>query len=145
MRARLALLAAVTLSLLLAGCVGSGSYGDGGTDSSDAGTFDEDDLLVEEPDIPAGFSDAGVGIAFRFADDPVCDGSVRCSQVEVYAYQDCPSMVYIEANLIDGDDRVVGYANDTLGSLSEGQTGLMTLAFTESDGQAVSITEINCY
>jgi hypothetical protein len=95
------------------------------------------------PNIPAGFRDQGNGLAVQFIDG-VCEYA-HCVTLEVYAYEACPSLVYVEGNVIDALDRVIGLTNDTLGSLSAGQTGLVTLTFTEDAGEKVRISDTACY
>lgn len=103
----------------------------------------------EAPDIPAGFKDQGNGLATTWLDhdDPAFDCSYydQYSILRVYAYGNCPSMVYVAANILDSSKRVVGFTNDTLPSLREGQEALMTLGIMETNGTSVQVSEVNCY
>ncbi|QCR20273.1 hypothetical protein [Agrococcus sp. SGAir0287] len=56
----------------------------------------------------------------------------------------CPSMVYVEANIVSGST-VVGFTNATLGSLRPGGTGAVMLEnFTGFAGE-FDLTEVNCW
>jgi hypothetical protein len=137
------LAAAALLIVLVASLTGcslrsSNTSYDGGSDS------DTSYEAPPAPDIPAGYSDAGNGIATKFVDGRPCSYGV-CSWVEVYAYADCPNSVYIEANIFNADEVVIDYTNGTLAQLLTGQTGLIELN-TLTDGAAqVKLTEIDCY
>jgi hypothetical protein len=100
--------------------------------------------------LPAGFTDAGVGVALRWLDPAAddwrdCTFSGYCYWLEVYAYEDCPSSVYVEANLLNAEGRVVGWTNDSLGVLSNGQYGYIELRDSTDDGEQIEITDVTCY
>ena len=134
-------LAAVAI-LLLAGCVSTGSPQSTPPPSSPNPS--------PAPSLPAGFTDAGVGVALRWldwdVDDPRdCSFSGFCYWLEVYAYEDCLSSVYVEANLLDAEGRVVGWTNDSLGALRNGQYGYIELRDSTDDGYQIEITDVSCY
>ena len=130
-------------ALLLAGCSG----GPGSRTTADRAPVAK--YTPVAPDIPSGFKDAGNGVAFAFLDhdDPAFDCSYynSCSMLRVYAYDSCPSMVYVAANILDSSKRVVGFTNDTLPSLAKGQEALMTLGIMEKNGTSVQLSELKCY
>jgi len=98
---------------------------------------------IVTPNVPMEYSDAGNGLGYRFVSG-TCDYG-RCSFVELIAYEDCPGGVYVEGNTLDASDRVVGLANDLLGSLGDGDVGLATLQYTDSNAVKVKLTEVSCY
>jgi hypothetical protein len=66
--------------------------------------------------------------------------------LKVYAYDDCPSMVYVSANILDSSGTVIDSTNDSLSSLSAGQTGLLRLGSTASGtGHKTQLTDLKCY
>ena len=128
--------------LLLAGCVSTGSPQSTPPPSSPNPS--------PAPSLPAGFTDAGVGVALRWLDPAAddwrdCTFSGYCYWLEVYAYEDCPSSVYVEANLLNAEGRVVGWTNDSLGVLSNGQYGYIELRDSTDDGEQIEITDVTCY
>lgn len=98
---------------------------------------------IVKPNVPMEYSDAGNGLGYRFVSG-TCDFG-HCSFVELLAYEDCPSGVYVEGNTLDSSDRVVGLANDILGGLSTGDIGLATLQYTDSNAVKIELTEVSCY
>jgi len=99
-----------------------------------------------EPDIPAGFKDAGTGIAYRNATEGNECSYRRCVFYELFAYEDCPTSVYVEANTVDKESQVVyGFTNDTLGSLLAGQRAIVELTILEDQANAVRLTKVSCY
>jgi len=98
------------------------------------------------PDMPAGFTDGGTGLGYQFVHDGVdCSYYDHCVNVELYAYSDCPTSVYVEANVMTEDSTVIGYTNDTLSSLSTGQKGRMILGSMEDGAARFQLTKISCY
>jgi hypothetical protein len=131
------LVAAAALTLaVLTGCAVDHSPSAGGTAPKPA-------AVEKEPVIPVGFNDGKDGVAFRHIEDDVCDYG-QCAQVELYAYANCTNSVYVEANLLDGDKRVIGYANDRLGPLRVGEYGVASLQITENAAASVTLTEVTC-
>lgn len=107
-----------------------------------------DPFLKRDPisNFPDGFKDVGNGVAYRFANEGRECSYSSCVFVELYAYQNCPSMVYVQAKTVDRDTNTVyGMTNDTLGGLSRGQSGVVELPILESAANGVQLTEINCY
>lgn len=99
-----------------------------------------------KPDLPAGFKDAGNGVAYRFANEGNTCSYRSCVFVELYAYYDCPSSVYVEGNTIDtATNTVYGMTNDTLSSLASGQRGIVELTILEDRANGVQLTDISCY
>ncbi|MFE6967005.1 hypothetical protein ACFVAJ_17975 [Agromyces sp. NPDC057679] len=97
----------------------------------------------EAPSILPGFKDAGNGLAYKFVDDAQCD-YLSCVQVELYAYGDCPTSVYLEGSTIDGAGTVYGMTNDLLGPLRSGDTAIATLTIVDDAATGVRLNEITC-
>lgn len=102
------------------------------------------DAPASTRNVPDGFKDAGGKLAFRFVDGDGCDFYDRCSHVEVYAMEACPSMVYVEANVLDESGTVVSFTNDSVGGLRQGQTARLTLGIVGTDGVKVELTDMSC-
>ncbi|WP_159601284.1 hypothetical protein [Agromyces humi] len=101
--------------------------------------------LVADPGqlIPDGFEDTGMGVAYRFVDDPQCD-VLTCVQVELVAYDDCPTSVYVQGNTVDDAGTVYGLTNDLLGPIRSGERAIATLTITESAATGVELNEFSC-
>ena len=99
----------------------------------------------EDRRVPTGFEDTGSGLAIHFVDNPSCSLSIgTCAVVEVYALRDCPSMVYVEANVLDSSGTVIGMTNDSVGRLGAGARARLELPILESEGVRVKLTETSC-
>lgn len=103
------------------------------------------------PDLPVGFQDAGSGIALKWlnrGDDGFeggCEYSFgSCFKAKVYAYDACPSGVYVGVNGLDSAGTVVASSNDTLYALDEGQTGALEFTFTRNGVSKARFTQANC-
>ena len=84
-------------------------------------------------------------VGYKFVKNPTCD-YFSCYQVEVKAIGgSCPSGVYLEIDLVGSGGTVIGYSNDVLGSLRDGEKGLLTLNVTEDGVQSARVNEINCW
>lgn len=82
------------------------------------------------PDIPAGYTDVGSGLAVRAAEWGVdfnsCSYYDVCMGVLLYAYEPCTSGGYIEANVLSGNV-IVTFTNDIIPSMQVGDTYLSVL------------------
>lgn len=81
---------------------------------------------------PDGYAAVTNGVAWRWGDfgqaATECGGLEPCRYLEVLAQTDCPTGLYAEANIIDADtDTVVGYTNQHLGSLANGQAARLEM------------------
>ena len=93
----------------------------------------------------AGYSPAGDGMYYRFAEDSEFScGYYDCTAVVVSTASTTCSGVYLEANLIR-NDVVVGFVNDTAGSLGKYSVAVMMLEDYQDTGGAFRITKVNCY
>ncbi|MBT1669176.1 hypothetical protein KK092_07265 [Curtobacterium flaccumfaciens pv. flaccumfaciens] len=123
-----------------------------GTNTTTASSDDDTSFVADEPDLPSGFVDAGGGIAVKWLSDGD-DGFTRgcqysvgtCFKMQVYAYQSCPSSVYVAVNGLNSSDVVVGSSNDTLFALSEGETGALEFDFTEPGVVHAKFANASCY
>lgn len=85
------------------------------------------------------------GVAWKWADNPDCD-YFGCFGMTVRADdQPCPNGLYVEINLLDGKGNVIGYSNDTVGSLSLGQKAKLIFDVTDNDVKSAELTDISCY
>lgn len=84
------------------------------------------------------------GLAWKEASsrNGFCLSGGGCIGIDIIANRDCRNMVYLEANIFDSRGAVIGYTNDSLGSLSKFQTGKLQLDIR--NGIAFQITKINC-
>jgi hypothetical protein len=108
------------------------------------GSGDSTDSTKLDVSIPEGFVDVGTGIAVRWVEPPQCVEAVPCEQIEVYAVERCPSSVYLEANVFDGQERAIGVTSGQLGGLQEGRLGLITFPVQELDYANLELVEANC-
>lgn len=139
-----------TLALIVA--MVAVSVDDHGTETLRAsGSHDETALVETSPDLPAGFQDAGSGIALKWlsrGDDGFeggCEYSFgACFKAKVYAYDACPSGVYVGVNGLDSTGTVVASSNDTLYALAEGETGALEFTFTRSGVSNAKFTQATC-
>lgn len=93
---------------------------------------------------PAGFNDSGDGIAYRFIENGECE-MFRCARVEVVALRDCPTAVYVEANTLDAQQRVVGMTNDMVSALRAGERAILDIVAIEDDARSFRLTDFSCY
>lgn len=102
------------------------------------------------PNIPDGYTDAGNGVAYRWAEHGTelvdCSYYDSCVGVIVYAYDGCPSGGYIEANALDANGTIVTFANDLIPTMYPGNE-YFSLLGTIGYGSALSyrLTTIDCY
>jgi len=130
--------AGVVVFFGLLGAAFSSSFGSGSSDSGDGSD-------TSDVSLPAGFDDTGAGVAIRFVSDPSCGDFIRCSQVELIALRDCPNSVYVEANMLDAAGRNLGITNDMLGSLREGERGIVDLMILEDAATRIELSDVSCY
>jgi hypothetical protein len=93
--------------------------------------------------VPSGFRVVANGVAVKSLEGE-CD-YFRCVAYEVVTEAGCPDGLYIEANVLDGDDRVIDYANDLVASVGVGERAKIVLESTDDDAERIRITEVNCY
>ncbi|GAA2056628.1 hypothetical protein [Leifsonia soli] len=119
----------------------------------------EDDSGASEPYVPptperaypleVGYHDAGNGLEWQFgvlSDSPDgCSYYKSCVIVKLKAFEDCPSGVYVEGQVMDASGTVVGMTNDTLPSLMAGQDGRVTLGYMGQGAQKTRVTDVVCH
>lgn len=100
------------------------------------------------PPIPKGYRSALNGLAFKWVDkgskDFDCSYYDTCVVLRVYAYNSCPSLVYVSANALDANGTVVDYSNDTVPGLLKGKKALMTLGSLDSRVVSFELTDLSC-
>jgi hypothetical protein len=100
------------------------------------------------PMIPEGFRDFGDGVAYKFPEGKCVNESLarRCGQVALYAYKNCPSLVYLEGNLMVGADVIYDTVNATVGSMTAGSVAIVELASYKpvSETPTIMITKLSC-
>ncbi|PZF53297.1 hypothetical protein DEJ23_14840 [Curtobacterium sp. MCSS17_008] len=144
------IIAIPTLALIV--MMVSVSVGTAGKETRNASNPDDDTTLAETtPDLPAGFQDAGSGIALKWlsrGDDGFeggCEYSFgSCFKAKVYAYDACPSGVYVAVNGLDSAGVVIASSNDTLYALGEDETGALEFTFTRSGVFTAKFTQATC-
>lgn len=100
------------------------------------------------PPIPKGYKSALNGLAFKWVEegsnDFDCSYYDTCVVLRVYAYNNCPSLVYVSANALDANGTVVDYSNDTVPGLLKGKKALMTLGSLDSRVVSFELTDLAC-
>lgn len=106
------------------------------------------DLYTEadnRPWYPKGYNEwLGGDIAWKWTDESCGSSSGYCWTIRVVSDSGCYEGVYAEVN-ISQNDTIIGWSNDSLGSLPSGKTGKME--FTEYGGsgtKSAQMTELNC-
>lgn len=98
-------------------------------------------------DIPAGFERAVADpdIAYRWMENPTCLLD-SCWGLEVVAREGCPGGLYIELTTLTPDGTVVGFTNDSVGSVSYGGKARMVFDNVDRDQGATKarVDEISC-
>lgn len=75
-----------------------------------------------------------------------CTPGASCYHVEVYAFDNCPDGVYLEANLLDKPyGLVIGSTSGTLASLKKGQTGRIELPVIVPSVGAAEMASSGCF
>ena len=96
-----------------------------------------------KPWYPKGYNEFGE-IAWKWTDESCGTRYGYCWTMRVISDSGCYGGVYAEVNILQ-NGTIVGWSNDTLGSLPPGQKG--KLAFTEYGGSGTKqaqLTELNC-
>ena len=84
------------------------------------------------------------GVEWDWTPNPQC-GYGSCFGITVTPMsQSCPNGVYAEINLLNGDGVVIGYSNDFIGSLKQGQKAKMTFQVTDNATEKAQLTKIDC-
>jgi hypothetical protein len=102
---------------------------------------------VEAWSVPAGFTKvAGETIAYRWDETPNCSIADTCWGLEVVSKHGCPDGLYVELTTLTAGGDVVGYANDTVGSVRAGETAILSFDNFERDEGATKarIGEVSC-
>jgi len=66
-----------------------------------------------------------------------------CGKIVIRASNDCSNGIYGEVNHLDSSGAAVGYSNDTLSALNQGQMGYLEFDFTEAGSKYV-VTKLHC-
>jgi hypothetical protein len=104
--------------------------------------------LVRERDrgfAELGYQPAGSGVYFQWVPtDQFSCGSWDCAAVWLVAAEGCPTSLYIEAAIMNGNAQV-GMTNELTTSIPAwGQASVMFEDYTES-GDGFRVTKVNCY
>jgi len=110
-------------------------------------------LAASVPWYPEGWTEHQDGLAWHwleYGSEYTCDyDGVTCWGIEVMARDGCDSNLYAEVQILDSSGTAVDYTNDTLGSLSPGQTGRLVLNWFGNDGNTSDVqghlAQLNCY
>jgi len=85
------------------------------------------------------------GVAFKWADNPNCDYFSCFGMTVIADSANCPNGFYAELNLLDSSGAIVGYTNDSVGSLRLGQKAKLIFNFTDDDVKTAEISKFSCY
>lgn len=130
---------------------GSTSSDTSSTASSGSTTTASSDTTVDEsPWYPTGYSEVQDGIAWKWmtvAEDNASDACTgdHCWGAYVIARDGCPSSLYAEITLLDGQDVQLGYTNDTVGSVSPGTKARLMFNTYESSAKQAQLAKVSCY
>lgn len=83
-------------------------------------------------------------IEWEWVEDPDCDSGTRCWQIAVSSADGCPDGVYAELNVLDENDAVIDYTNDTLGVLQPGQTAILTFDYYGDGAESGQVAKVDC-
>lgn len=108
-----------------------------------------DVVSADDLEIPSGYKDQQNGVAYKWLEksssEYTCDYG-KCSNLKVFSYRGCPSSVYGKVNFENSAGTVVGWTNDTLGSLPRGSYGILKFTYMgSSDATKVRLTELSCH
>lgn len=84
-----------------------------------------------------------VYIKFAGQDDYTC-GYYDCIGVHVWVEDGCPSMLYVEANIMSGDT-VVGMTNNSPGAVAPESPVAFVLEDVRGQGDSFRISKVTCY
>jgi len=87
------------------------------------------------PWYPADYTVRSDEIAYRWMTKGSyrCDSGSNCWGIEVIAHYGC-SGIYAELSVMDSADRVIDYANDSIGAVRAGQHGILKPSFYSDGG-----------
>lgn len=91
-----------------------------------------------------GYNDEGQndGLAAKWVAQ-TCDPGAKCGDLSVYAYEDCPNGVYVDANMLSVDGSIVDQANGSIDSISVGQKATIVLE-SYKPFYSIRITKMEC-
>lgn len=123
------------------------SAGGVGTVAAVSGALSSDYSAKTVAEIPAGYEDAGDGVAVRWAEpaeESACvAGWALCATLMVYAYEPCN--LYVKANIVDAGRVVIGYDNELTGNLSAGQYAKAQFTTLDDAAEGFQFVEASCY
>lgn len=109
----------------------------------------EEEPVIDKTWVPAGFEWQNDEFAVKWVTN---EGDWPCDdcnfwKLKVVPHYDCNRGVYAELNMLDYADTVVDWTNDSLPSLSAGQTGLLIFEnYPYDEGiDAGQLTELTCH
>lgn len=91
---------------------------------------------------PSGFHKID-DVALRWDGDWTNDGVFSTQNATVIARDGCTSL-YIEINLLDTSDAIVGYTNATANNMDAGQRAHLQFQWSEDNVTKIVPTEVNC-
>lgn len=98
-----------------------------------------------KPWYPKGYTPNGTDLAVKWTNESCGYSTGYCWSMRVVSKDGCPDGLYGEVNLEKGGV-VVGYTNDTLGSLAAGKTGRLEFSHFGDEGTLMAqLTELKCY
>lgn len=84
-------------------------------------------------------------VAFKWTDESCGSNYGYCWTMRVVSEDGCYGGLYAEVN-ISQNDVIVGYSNDSLGSLPAGDVGRLEFTYYGGSGiKSAQLTELNCY
>ena len=93
--------------------------------------------------IPVDFIDGGEGVAYKQIEGDC--GNLRCAHYALFAYENCPTSAYLEANELDANGVIYGYTNAAIGTMVAGDTAIATLNALNDQATKLRVTKVNCY
>lgn len=95
--------------------------------------------------IPPGFEDVNTGLALRWIDRPACGEYLYCQQLEFFTVEQCNTGVFLEAEVMDRNGRVIGLTNFELGAIGQGRVVLATFVIEQANYSHLALVEASCW
>lgn len=102
-------------------------------------------LAGQVPWYPDGYSELRQGIAFKWVDARMIYSRGYQWDIDFLAQSGCES-VYAKIDILDSSGRVIGWTNDTLGTVRPGEVGRLTFTKYSGSGTLTArVSEFNCW
>lgn len=99
------------------------------------------------PWYPKGYSTYSGDIAWRWLEGKEfrCSYGDRCWGISIIAKKGCPTSLYAEITILNGNGANIGYTNDLTSGLSSGQEARLVFEDFTPGAASARLSEISCY